>query len=181
MPYQNQDIALLAEQLLNGLGTNGAFGKLITKNATITRPNDTLPYVAKDCVASSVSLPSCITFTDLAREIGGTGYITKARILTNNSTTTARFRLHLYNTDGLTVLDNNQFNLTQNPSIGFIDFDALTTEGSGSTKSQSLNTNIRLAYEAGDSKNIFGILEALDPFTPDANQTFFIELTSDCN
>lgn len=64
--------------------------------------------------------------------------------------------------------------------IGYIDFLSGNTEGSGSTAANSLNATVRLPFVcAAASRNVFGLLETLDAFTPASAQNFFIELYSE--
>jgi hypothetical protein len=170
-------------------------GSIITSNVTLTRPSDTNAYIAKDTVSNSTSAPVVLTFTNIVGVAGQSGYITKARFITNQSTNTARFRLHLYRTSPSAINDNSPFTLLAANAaarIGVIDFPACQTEGSGSDASNTMFTigalnNASTQSPQGalpfisNTTSIFGILETLDAFTPASAQTFFIELTADVN
>ena len=149
----------------------------------LTRPADTTAYIAKDAISNSTTAPVVLTFDNLARIQGGALYIVKARLITDQSTNTARYRLHLYSTAPTPINDNAPYAvLYSNRALrhGYVDFSALATEGTGSTAAMTLNADVRLALTAADgSRAIYGMLEVLDGFTPTSGQKFFIELTAD--
>lgn len=152
-------------------------------SASIQRPADTNAYIALDTIANATSGASILTFDPAAaRIIGDGGYITKARLTTDQKTNTARYRLHLFHTAPTMINDNSPFTLlyaNRDKRIGYIDFAACATEdSSGSNCAHSLNSTVRLAFKcANDARVIYGILETLDPFTPASQQNFHIELS----
>lgn len=152
--------------------------------ATFTRPGDTTAYAAKDVVSNSTSAPTLLSWV-VGRINAGSGYIVKARLMTDLSTDVKRYRLHLYHTVPTAINDNAQFTeLYANASkrIGYIDFDALATEGTGSTAASALNKDIRLFFKcAAASQKLYGILETLDAGTPGNAQNYFIELSTENN
>jgi hypothetical protein len=160
-------------------------GHMEPVSATLTRPADTTAYAAKDAVSDSTSAPTVLTFSKLARVQGGSGYIVKARLMTNQSTNVARFRLHLYHTAPTAINDNAAHTLlwaNRAARIGWIDFAACQTEGTGSDAANALNDTVRLPFSCADtSRHLYGLLEAIDAFTPASAQVFFIELTADLN
>lgn len=177
-----------AQATENHIGEVG--GKLKGAAATFTRPADTTAYAAKDAVSNSTTSTTIMEF-DLARVTGGTGYIIKARLHTSQSTCTSRFRLWLFNVNNPTLaVDNAAYALKdadKTKSIGYIDFGACSTEGTGSDTALALatsstGTTMPLSFECatGDTK-LYGLLETLDAFTPASAQTFWIRLTADCN
>jgi hypothetical protein len=158
-------------------------GGMIASSVSFARPANTTAYAALDTVSPAVT--ANLTFSNAARVNGGSGYITKARLMTNQSTNVARFRLHLFHTAPTAIADNAPYTLlfanTAN-RIGSIDFPACRTEGTGSDASASLNIIDRLPFVcAVGSRDIIGILETLDAFTPVSGQQFFVELTTDIN
>jgi hypothetical protein len=170
-------------------------GNILVSSLTLTRPSDTNAYIAKDTVSNSTSAPVVLTFEIIVNIEGASGYITKARLITNQSTNTAKFRLHLYRTSPTAINDNSPFTFLAADTtgrIGIIDFPACQTEGSGSNAAYSMFTigtlnNASTQSPQGalpfisSSTSIFGILETLDAFIPISAQTFFIELTADVN
>jgi len=182
MPYANQFGGI------NRFNDNGAqivAGKTVTASASFTRPANTTAYTAKDAVANSASSPAVLTFSDMAGEEGGAGYLVKARLMTNQSANAARFRLHLFHTAPTPVNDNDQQTLlwaNRANRVGHVDFDACQTEGTGSDAANTSNTTLRLAFVcAAASKVLYGLLEALDAFTPASEQQFFVELSAEQN
>lgn len=160
-------------------------GNTVAVSVEFSRPADTTAYAARDAVANSTSSPTVLTFSNIARVNAGSGYITKARLMTDQSTNTARFRLHLYRTAPTAINDNAAWTLlwaNRANRIGFIDFSALQTEGTGSDAANALNTDIRLAFVcATASRALYGMLETLDAFTPASGQQFMIELSAEAN
>lgn len=168
----------------NHLGEIG--GRTVRVAATFARPGDSAPYGALDTVSTSTSAPVVITFSGMARINAGSGYITKARIMTDQKTNSARFRLHLFHTAPTLTNDNAAFPLLwadRANRVGKIDFGAMTTEdATNSTCAESLNEAVRLSFtcEAANTA-LYGILETLDAFTPASGQNFYISLTSEQN
>jgi hypothetical protein len=170
-------------------------GNIIVSSLTLTRPADSNAYIAKDVVSNSTSSPSVLTFTNIVSTGGQSGYLVKGRLLTNQSTNVARFRLHLYTVAPTAIADNAPFTLLATNAanrIGYIDFPACQTEGSGSDAANSMYTigtlnNLTIQSPQGAipfvsaTRSLFGILETLDAFIPASEQTFFIELTADVN
>lgn len=161
-------------------------GRTVRNAATFARPADTTAYAALDTVSTSTSAPVVITFSSMARINAGSGYITKARIMTDQKTNTARYRLHLFHTAPTLTNDNAAFPLLwadRANRVGKIDFGAMTTEdATNSTCAESLNEAVRLSFtcEAANTA-LYGILETLDAFTPASGQNFYISLTSEQN
>jgi len=165
----------------NHLGEVG--GKMLFTSTTFTRPADTTAYAAKDAVGDSTSAPTVLSFTNAVRISGGTGYVVGARINTSQTTCVARFRLHLFRTTPTAINDNGAFTLLDAnfaTRLGYIDFAAMQTEGTGSTAANSQNATVRLPIVCG-ATTLFGLLESLDAFTPASAQTFKFELAIEGN
>jgi hypothetical protein len=168
----------------NHIGETG--GRTVRNAATFARPADTTAYAALDTVSTSTSAPVVITFSNMARINAGSGYITKARIMTDQKTNTARFRLHLFHTAPTLTNDNAAFPLLWTDRanrVGKIDFGAMTTEdATNSTCAESLNEAVRLSFTCETASTaLYGILETLDAFTPANAQNFYISLTAEQN
>ncbi len=168
--------------------------KIISVQVTLTRPADTTAYAALDAISDSTSAPTVVfTFTNLIRLPGGSGYITKARLRSNNKLNTGlQFKLHLFSSAPTAINDNSPYLLLDANaaiSLGTINFPATWTEDTtNSTGVASVgvigdgSSNIPLPIVAGSaSRIIYGLLETLTAFTPISGQTFFIELTLDSN
>lgn len=164
--------------------------KMAVATATITRPANTAAYSASDAISNSTSAPTALTFTDIAPVVGangGSGYIVKARMLTNQSTFTGRVRLHIYSVSPTAINDNAAFTLlwaNRANRIGAIDFPAAATEGTGSDSANAIlapgSGNLAMAFKcANGDQNLYGLAEVRDGFTPTSGQIFFFELTAD--
>ena len=170
-------------RLMAFIGNVGGITK--AASASFTRPSNTSGYTTNDVVSNSTATPSVMEF-DLHRVEGGSGYVTKGRLMTDQKTNTAQYRLHLFHTAPTAINDNDPYLLlwaNRANRVGYIDFDAASTEDStNSTAAQSLNTDVRLAFVcAAGSKKLYGILETLTDFTPASAQNFYIELTAELN
>ena len=160
----------------------------VLSSATVTRPADTTPYAAKDVISTAVG--AVIEFSGMARANGGTGTIVKARLMTNQSTNTAQYRLHLFHTTPTAIADNAQYAMldaNKANRVGMIDFPATATEGTGSDAAATMRPSSDGSYPppnlwykcaAADTK-LYGILETITAFTPASAGTFFIELGAD--
>ncbi len=145
-----------------------------------TRPNDATPYAVNDVVGPAVT--GLLDFGTVSRVNGGSAYIVKARLLTNQAANVASYRLHLYEDSTPTAIaDNAVFTLlwaNRAVRLGFIDFDACATEGSGSDAAFSLNKDIRLHIKClSNSRHIYGVLVTKTIFTPATNQVYYISLS----
>lgn len=160
-------------------------GKTVAVNATLTRPADTNAYTALDAISDSVSSPTVLTFNNVARVNNGSGYLTKLRMMTNQSTFIGRIRLHLFHTAPTAINDNAACTLlwaNRSNRIGHITLDAASTEGSGSDAANASAISIRLPFVcAAADRNIYALVETLDGFTPISGQNFFFELTAELN
>lgn len=167
------------------IGTVG--GTLVPIGIEYTRAATVSPYLAGDVISDSEAATTLVVFTNIARVVGGSGYITKARLITNQSTCVAQIRLWLYTISNPASIpvDNAPFTLlyANAPNrIGYIDFPALTTEQSGSDSASAMDDKIRLAFAcAAASRNLYGVLETKTAFTPANAQKFYIELSADQN
>jgi hypothetical protein len=162
-------------------------GRLVTVAVEVTRPSDSgaTPYTAKDVIDTSTTAPAGFVFSNIARQAGGSGYITKALLLTDQKTNTARYRLHLFNAAPTYIVDNGPFTLlyaTAGSYVGAIDFDAATTEdGSNSTAALAQKVGSLLPFVCGVTAHLYGMLETLDAFTPAGGQRLTVKLTADQN
>lgn len=152
-----------------------------------TRPSNTSAYSAGDAISDSTSAPTLVcTFTNVLRVSGGTGYITKLRAMTDKKDCTTKLRLHLFNDGTITPINDNavQTLLYVNRAswLGSIDLPAMTTEdASTSTAAAAINDTVRHVVKGGANRNLYGLLETIDGFTPASGQKFYIELSVDNN
>ena len=161
------------------VGEVGGNGAVVA--ATFTRPANVTAYASKDTVSDSTGSPTVLTFTNVARVNAGTGYIVKARIMTDQSTNVARYRLHLFSVAPTAINDNAAWTLlwaNKEERIGHIDFDGCQTEGTGSDCANAVNATVRLHFVAA-TRTLYGLLESLDAFTPASGQNYYIELSAE--
>jgi hypothetical protein len=150
----------------------------------LTRPNDTPgAYSALDVIANATSAPGVLTFPSCARVQNGGGYITKARLFSNSATGLlgCQIRLHLYHTAPTAINDHAPFTLLYANAasrIGWIDFPALTTEGTGSDSTYSLWVDVPLKFHCSTLlTSLFGIPEVKTPgAAPIAQQKLYFFL-----
>ncbi len=177
------DYALVARLATSNLHIGQMGGETIEAVALLTRPADTTAYAAFDFVNSSIGSPVPMEFT-VARVASGSGYITKARLLTDNTATAAQMRLWLFNASPLMAGDNVTFGLSwanRTNVVGFIDFPYLSSEGGNSTAAQAITTDVRLPFIADASMKLYGVLETRSAFTPSSGQSFHIGLGAEQN
>ena len=155
-------------------------GKSVQKTVSIVRPADVTAYAANDAIADSTSAPTLLEFTGCANAVGGQGYIVKTRLLTNQKTCTARFRLSLYHTAPSPVNDNApkpMLYANKDKLIGHIDLDPCNTEDTSSDAAFVMSTTLIPYVCAVTGTSIYGILTTLDAFTPASAQQFYVEIT----
>ena len=155
-------------------------GKSVQKSASFTRPADTTAYAANDAIADSTSEPTLLSFANCANANGGQGYIVKTRLLTNQKTCTARFRLSFYHTAPSPVNDNApkpMLYANKDKLIGRIDLDPCNTEDTSSDAAYALSTALMPYVCAAADTTIYCILTTLDAFTPASAQQFYLEIT----
>jgi len=163
------------------VGEVGGKGTVVA--ASFTRPANATPYASKDAVSDDTASPTVLTFTDIARVNAGTGYIVKARLMTDQATNVARFRLHLFNVAPTAINDNAAYTLlwaNKEERIGYVDFDGCQTEGTGSDGANAMNDAVRLHFAAAaGARTLYGLLESLDAWTPASGQNFYVELSAE--
>lgn len=153
--------------------------------AELTRPADTTTYTANDAVANSTSAPTVITFSNIARVTGGSGYITNAKLVKSTTGVTgASFRLWLYSAAPTAINDNAAFPIKYADRAGcqgYIDLYP-TTEGTGSDCAVALQTGVGLKFKCAEgSQSLYGLLEATGAYAPGNAEKFYLELTADQN
>jgi hypothetical protein len=170
----------MAATIVQG-GTNILVGgKSVQKSASFTRPSDTTAYAANDAIADSITAPTLLSFANCANANGGQGYIVKTRLLTNQKTCTARFRLSFYHTAPSPVNDNApkpMLYVDKDKLIGRIDLDPCNTEDTTSDAAYALSTTLLPYVCAAADTTIYCILTTLDAFTPASAQQFYLEIT----
>lgn len=151
-------------------------GWTVQSAVEITRPANTTAYTAKDAIADLTSGATILTFANCARSAGGSGYVTKARLQTDQAANVSAYRLHLYDATLTSVVDNAPMTVlyaNRASYLGYIDFPAASTDGSDTATSQS--TDKPLPFVAVGT-SLFGMLETITGFTPASGQKFYVQL-----
>lgn len=170
------------------VGSGANPGVVTTACAIITtsfaRPADTTAYAINDAVANSTSAPTILTFANAGRVIGGSGYIVKAELCTDQAACVAAFRLHLFTASVTPYNDNAAYTAlyaNRASRVGYIDFPAVSQEGSGSTSAFALWIGQLLYVCDASATSLYGLLETKTAFTPASAQNFNIKLGVDRN
>lgn len=163
----------------------------VVSSASFARPGDILSYTGGDTISNSTSSPTVLTFSNMARQNGGTGTLVRARLMTDLKTFAARCRLHIFHTAPTAVADNVEYGLLWtdvSKRVGYIDFPAFGTEGAtNSTAASAMRPSGDGVYSSPDlwyktaanDTNLYGILTTLDGVAVANAQNFFIELGAD--
>ena len=170
--------------VVEGVGGLLVGGHTVAASAAFARPNDTTPYTAGDCVSNSAVATVPLELA-LGRISGGSGYLVKLRLVTNQVTCTASFRVWLYTTATPTVgVDNAPFTLlwaNRASRVGYVDLAPLASAGAGSD-SAAVFISTQLPFVcSGDTGSLFAVLETKSAFTPAAGQQFFLEALAEVN
>jgi len=187
-----------------GAGT-AAFGKLssnpgvsigVVGGSTVevtdefARPADTVAYAVGDAIAAATTDSGTTPLRSIVvgAANGATGYLTKFRLMTDQSTCVAVIRVHFYTVAapaGVVKGDNVPMTLlwaNRAQRIGAIDFPALATEAGANTAARSQDIADRLAFQCDPADNkIYYRLETQTIFTPASAQNFFLALSSERN
>lgn len=172
----------------NYLGTVG--GKSALVGIETIRPADVIPYSAGDVVSTTTSDSSTTPLLALpvGRINGGSGYLMKFRLSTDQKLCTASFRIHLYTVSAPSTAvpgDNlamSLFYTNKAQRLGYIDMPPMSTSlvntNSTMAVSQDLSSHMKFKCASGDT-NIYYLLETLSAFTPASGQKFYFEVLAD--
>jgi hypothetical protein len=167
---------------VTGYGTT-TFGVYTDKALTTPRAGNS-NYVN----GGSVAVP--LRFVNMGRLVAGTGYTVKAQIWTDQKACTARLKLHLFNTPPTGILDNIAYGAlwaSRTNRVGQIVFPALAAEDPTASDTASALASLDasgsflpLAFVCGAAdRDLYGIMETLDAFTPAAGQLFYVKLANE--
>lgn len=143
--------------------------------------------VGNGAYTSGGTITKIVRLASVARVNGGTGYITRLAIATDQTTNTARYRVWFYRSVPTAVADNAAFTLLESDTnaldcLGYLDVPSLATEGTGSTVAFNQNILDRLPFSCGaSSKDIYAQIETIDAFTPASAQDFNIHWAAEAN
>lgn len=185
-PSDGQRVDLQMDQYGNVKVVAG--GTTVLVAAPLTRPSNTTPYTANGTVSDSVSATTPLVLAGMARVNGGSGYITKVSLWTNQAANTARFKVHFYTatTGTITITaDGAAYTLlwaNRAYKVGSLLLPAMTTEGAGSDAARANNITDRLPFVcANGSTTLYAVLETLDAFTPTSGQLFYLSVGAEQN
>lgn len=167
----------------NHIGQVG--GQILYASHEFTRPSDATDYAIGDAVANSTSVPTVLTFANIARVAAGSGYITGASVIHEKASVTPALRLHLFNAAPTPVNDNAALSLTYAivsaaSYLGYIDFAAMVTDG-GTDYSRAQDMTIRIPFSGQAARDLYGLLETRSVFTPGNAKKIIVKLRSDVN
>jgi hypothetical protein len=159
---------------------------LVEVAVSFTRPADTTAYAVSDSVNSSTSSPTVLTFSGVARNNGGSGYVTGGFCQTSQTSMTGQLRLHLFRVTVTPINDNAAYTLLNSGNstrIGYIDFTSFTTGGTGSDTAIAFaafpgGSTLPYICASGDTA-LYGVTEARNIWTPANAQTFRYQLLFD--
>lgn len=149
-----------------------------TNSISFTRPNDTTQYAIGDAISDSTSAPTPITFSEICDFMGGTLVLYEV-IITSSAKqgTLPQMNLWLFNTIPTATNDNSALSLTDTQNNTCIAVIPLTTSFSATNNSRLEVSNLRRILRlASSSKNLYGLLEATNTYTPVANEVFTITI-----
>ena len=174
-------------------GTNWLVkGDSLPKQKTVTGSSSgrgLVLYTANDVICDSTATGTTIAFTAIARENGGTGFITNANIILGTSGITPRLTMFLFNAVpvGGTLVDNAANLHVQGTDeakyMGKIDWIALESINSGNSQSiatPSTYGNLPLSFQcASGADDLYGVLVTRDTVTAGTNVTIRVNLTAE--
>jgi hypothetical protein len=147
---------------------------------TIVRPANTASYVAND-VVGAWKLDTLLRFTNCVASGGGSGIITKVKLIASNATLiNHQYRIHIYNTKPTSIADTAQFKLlyaNKTYRVGMWDV-VTSTEGTGSDCVYGVNATQPMEFTcATASTTLWAVIETKTAFTGISKVEYFVELT----
>ena len=178
-------------------GANVIAGTTISIGDETTRVSDGNAYAIGDAISATVSDTGTTPLRSLAlaRVAGGSGYITKIRLMTDQVGCVAQIKVHFYTLaapTGAVVGDNVPMTLLYLNNacrIGSVVLPALATStvvgastAAVAQTTKGVNNELPLPFvcAVGDS-NIYYRLETLTVFTPASGQKFYLKVTAENN
>jgi hypothetical protein len=143
-------------------------------------------YSAEDVISEHATTGTAWIFTDIARQEGASGYITRAQALCETTGQVQRLTLYVFKALPTCVLNDNVastcvLHADAGNYIGRIDFPALEDLGGDSEAvcTPSTTGNLPLAFTcAATSRTLWGVLVTRDAFTNEtATDDYIIRIT----
>ena len=145
-------------------------------------------YTAEDVISESASVGTSWVFTNIARNMGAGGYITRAQVICETTAQIQRLTLYVFKAVPTSALNDNVANTAvlhadTGNYIGRIDFPALEDLGGDSETVATPSTygNLPLAFIcAAASRTLWGVLVTRDSFTNEtATDDYIVRLTAE--
>ena len=151
----------------------------------------TVPVVGNGAHGGSGIVAKLFKLTNIFRINGGSGYITKIRVITDNPLFVDQLKIHFYSLPVTAIADHAQFTLlwaNKTARLGACTLPALSTEGTGSDSSATIGTpgdgvsGLPLFVQNGyGDRDLYFRIETLGTGTPTSGQNFFAEISIDSN
>ena len=145
---------------------------------SVTRPNDTTPYLANDVIGPTGGGTAAMTFANMGPSAGcimltGAELLIEASAIISGETS---YRLHLYSaTPPSALADNAAFDLPSGDRasyLGYIDLGSVVDIGSTlHVQTLGINKQLRLA-----GTSLFGYLVTIGAYTPTAQRVHKVNL-----
>ena len=175
-------------QVIVDSGFVTASGSLIKVETEYTRVADTNAYAIGDVVSNDVTTTAPISLANCFRVVGGSGYVTKIKLITNKKSIVPRFRIHFFNVSTATLAGDNlpykELYADTSKRVGYWDMPAMITaaDSTNSDISRTIDMSVRMAVNADPAgQGLYAVLETLDAFTPASGQKFILSITVDNN
>lgn len=152
--------------------------------ASVTRPNDTTPYTSGDVIGTSVT--AALELEDVARSNGGSGMIMSALVIDSaNQATQPSLELWLFTAPLAVVADNAPFAPTDAEMLTLVGVITLSSAKVGNA-TVGAGGNLAIVSDVvatpfkcgGGTTNLYGYLVVRNGYTPVADETFTVTLTS---
>ena len=140
---------------------------------------------------TSVTIAKLFRLPNFFRINSGTGYITKIRMMTDNSAWTDQFRITFYDSPVTALVDNAPFTIAWTNAaarLGACTLPAFQTEASGSTAAYTIGvpgdgvSGLPLFVRNGDgTRDLYFRVEDLGTSTPGVAQNFYFDAVLDEN
>lgn len=163
-------------------------GNITLVSTSWTRPADTTAYAVGDVVSNVTTGAALFKLANVTRTAGGSGYIVRAQIATDQKSNPSAYTIHLFNNSTATISNDNAPNrelyADLSKRIGSFNLGPMTTgvDTTNSTMSRAQDNNLRVPFtcEAG-SQDLWFSVETLTANTPANGQAFTVRIWSDNN
>lgn len=158
------------------------FGEQIVTRVTISRPTETpvVTYTEGDVISNSKTATTLLEF-DCNADTGGSGYITKVQLKTDNPLFLSQCRLWIFKASSYSVAaDNAAMNVSfAGDEVGYIDIPVMEAVGTACAMAVWTGT---YAYKGANNAKLYGVLQfKTGTATPVSSQQFSVELTCERN